>query len=170
MPEVAVTGNVRDLFNAPMHSQVVELVFRLNRPGIQTVSGPGVGTIHPTAEGRVKPADTGFFSVDLVQTDLLLSDAWIELGIVWQGNKEPLWDHPEWQIRVTGPGVISEMITLGPPGGGWGGSLANLSLVLVSPTQPDNLQVGQLWLQATPGDHASENEALNTGRLYRGIR
>lgn len=167
MPDV--TGNVKDIFDEAMASQVVELVFRLNEPHVRTASGAGLGTIYPTAERRVKPSSAGFFSANLTQTDGMLADAWYELGIVWNGAKEPLWDFPQWQIRVTGAGTINQMITLGPPGGNWGGPLNNLSLVLVSTTRPDNLQVGQLWLQATPGEETNPNPALNTGKLFRGI-
>ena len=167
MPDI--TGNVKDIFDSDMAAQVVQLVFRLNAPQVRNAAGSGIGTIYPTEERRVTPGSTGFFTAPLVQTDVMLSDAWYELGVVWNGSKETLWDYPQWQIRVTGAGPINEMISLAPPGGGWGGPINNLSLVLVSTTKPDNLKVGQLWLQATPGEETNPDPALNTGKLFRGI-
>lgn len=166
-----ITGSVKDIVDVSMADQVVELVFRLNGPNVRSASGAGVGTIYPTEPRRVDTtAGAGFFEIDLVRTDQMLADAWYELGIVWQGSAEPLWDFPDWQIRVTGDAIISETITLGPPNGGWNGPIGNLSLVLVSLTQPDNLQVGQLWLQSAPTEFNNPESPLNTGKLYRGAR
>lgn len=164
----ALSGNVKDLVDASMASNVVELVFRLNTPNVQA-TGSSAGTIHPTADYSVIPTASGSFSFNPVRTDTMLSDAWLELGIVWQGSKAASWDYPQWQIRVDSAGPINEKIFLRPPNGGWGSPLANLSLVLVALTRPDNLQVGQLWLQAAPESHNSPDPALNTGKLYRGI-
>lgn len=164
----AITGNVKDIVDASMASKVAELVFYLNDPNVQA-AGSSAGTIHPTGEYRVTPTASGSFSVNLVRTDTMLTDAWFKLRIEWN---EPSWspkDFPEWQIRVDSAGLISEKIYLRPPGGGWGGPIANLSLVLVALTKPENLQVGQLWLQAAPNQETSEDQALNTGRLYRGM-
>ncbi|MHC6176249.1 hypothetical protein [Glutamicibacter sp. X7] len=170
MTSATVSGSVTDIVEQMMADRVVQLVFRLQAPNVQTGAGT-VGRIYPTAEHRVTPnATSGFFSVDLAVTTAMLIDGWYELGIVWADSEGPVWDHPQWQIRVPdGGGSINNLITLGPPGGGWGGQLPNLSLVLVSLTKPDNLQVGQLWLQAAAGEHASANPALNTGKLYRGV-
>lgn len=162
-----VSGNVRDIVMGSMAGKVVQLVFRLNAPNVQA-TGTWAGTIHPTVEERVTPDSTGAFSVSLVTTTLMLGDAWYELGIVWQGSKEPLWDYPEWQIRVSGDGPINEMITLGPPGGGWGGPIGNLSLVLLSLTKPPQLKKGQLWWKTDPDDPNNLN-GLNTGNIYQGV-
>lgn len=163
-----ITGSVLDIADVSMAGKIVELVFRLNAPNVKSATGAGIGTIYPTAEYRVKPGSTGYFAADLANTTLMMGDAWYELGIVWQGSGGPVWDHPQWQIRVDGPGVISEKISFAPSGG-WGGPLMNLSMVLVATTKPDNLQVGQLWLQATPGEETNPDPTKNTGRLYKGM-
>ncbi|OIH81966.1 hypothetical protein BLJ79_21650 [Arthrobacter sp. UCD-GKA] len=152
---------------ATLTSRVGKLVFRLNTPNIGT-AGAIASRVLPTAEHPVTPSSDGSFSVELTQTDLLLTDAWYVLSIEWNDASMPNTDFPEWQIRVTGGGTLLDMVVLGPPHGGWGGPLANLSLVLVSLTQPENLQAGQLWLQAAPDSYASPNPALNTGKLFRG--
>lgn len=162
-----ITGELRDIVGGALTSRVGKLVFRLNTPNIGT-AGAIASRVLPTAEHKVTPATDSTFSVELTQTDLLLTDAWYVLEIEWNDETMPNTDFPEWQIRVTGGGTLLDMIVLGPPGGGWGGPLANLSLVMVSPTKPPNLQVGQLWLQAEPDSSTSPNPALNTGKLFRG--
>lgn len=163
----AITGNVKDIVDASMSSKVAKLVFYLSDPSVQA-TGSSAGTIHPTAEREVVPASDGSFTVNLVRTDTMLNDAWFIVRIEWNEPTWPARDFPEWQIRVNSSGKINEKIYLAPPSGGWGGPMANLSLVLVALTKPDNLQVGQLWLQAAPEQHASANPALNTGQLWRG--
>lgn len=158
-----VTGEVRDIVGGSMASRVAELVFRLNAPNIGT-SGAIASRIIPTAKHTVKPSSDGSFSVDLTQTDILLGDAWYELGIVWNESEGPSWDYPQWQIRVTGSGPLIDMVVMGPPGGSWGGPIGNLSLVLIALTRPPNLQRGQLWLKGDPNDPAN-----NSGDLYRGV-
>lgn len=166
-----VTGYLKDLVGAAMGNRKGKLVFRPNAPMVQAASTTP-GTIHSTAEISVTPASNGSFSVNLTATTVMLQDAYYTLRIEWLDSEGGAMDFPNWQIRVPvgSGGHIGEFIVLGPPNGGWGGSLPNLSLVLVSETRPDNLQVGQLWLQATPGEHASPDGALNTGNLYRGTR
>ncbi|MDR4533202.1 hypothetical protein [Glutamicibacter sp. PS] len=164
-----VTGNLKDIVNQAMGDRQGELVFRLSDPSIAAV-GANAGTIYPTAEQRVVPSSTGAFTVNLQTTTSLLNDAWYTLQIEWLDDEGGVMDFPGWQIRVgVDGGSIDKLITFGPPGGGWGGQLPNLSLVLVSLTKPDNLQVGQLWLQAAPEAHDSPDQGLNTGKLYRGI-
>lgn len=164
-----VTGYLKDLVGATMGNRQGVIVFRPNEPMIQAATTTP-GTIHPTAEVRVTPASNGSFSVNLTATTVMLSDAYYTIRIEWVDKGIPPMDFPDWQVRVPvgSGGHIGQFIVLGPPQGGWGGSLPNLSLVLISETRPDNLQVGQLWLQATPGAHASPDGALNTGILYRG--
>jgi len=166
---VAVTGSVKDILDGSMADRKVDLVFQLQAPNIQTVAGT-MARINPTAEAVVTPnATTGFFSVDLTPTEVFLFDAFYTLKIRWLDSDAPEMDLPGWQIRVNRDGgTLTEMLVLGPPHGNWGGPIANLSLVLVSLTQPENLQRGQLWLQAAAGSHASSNPALNTGKLWRG--
>ena len=164
------TGNLRDLIGANLNNRQGVLIFRPNQAMLQAATTTP-GTIHPTAEVRVVPDSGGAFSVNLTATTIMLNDCWYTIRIEWVDGSGPDMDFPGWQVRVPvgSGGTIDEAITIGPPDGGWGGSLPNLSLVLVSPTRPSNLQRGQLWLQATPGDHDSQDEALNTGNLYRGI-
>lgn len=165
----AITGNVKDIVDASMSSKVAKLVFYLSDPSVQAAS-TGAGTIHPTAEKEVVPASDGSFSVNLVRTDTMLNDAWFVLRIEWNEPAWPAKDFPEWQIRVDSSGKINEKIYLAPPSGGWGGPVANLSLVLVALTKPDNLQVGQLWLQSAPAEFNNPESPLNTGKLFRGAR
>lgn len=165
----AVTGYLKDLVGDAMADREGVIVFRPNAAMVQATSTTP-GTIHSTAEKRIKPDANGSFSVNLTATTIMLTDAYYTLRIEWVDGSGPALDYPDWQIRVPvgSGGHIGEFITIGPPNGGWGGSLPNLSLVMIAETQPDNLQVGQLWLQATPGEHANPDRALNTGKLYRG--
>lgn len=165
-----VTGSIKDIMDVSMADRQVELVFRLNDMNIQTSAGT-IARINPTATVKVTPSETnGFFTVSLEPTTVMLFDAWYTLTAHWVDGSGPVIDFPGWQIRVPAEGGdITSMVTIGPPQGGWGGQLPNLSLVLVSLEQPDNLQVGQLWLQAAPNNHDNPNPALNTGKLYRGI-
>lgn len=165
MPEV--TGSIKDIVGESMANRVAELHFRLNAPNVQATSVGTLlaGTIHPTEVIPVAPSSGGAFSVDLVLTTTMLADAWYEVGIVWAGSKEPLWDYPQWQIRVGSGGNISEKIFLRPPGGGWDGPISNLSLVLLSLTEPTNLARGQLWWKVNPNN---PTDPENTGLIYVG--
>lgn len=163
-----VTGSIKDILDGSLANRQVEIIFRLNSANIQTIAGT-LARINPTAEVKVTPnASTGFFNVDLTPTEVMLFDAYYTITIRWVDGSAPEMDFPGWQLRVTREGgTLTEMLVLGPPQGNWGGPIANLSMVLVALTQPENLQVGQLWLKAS--SHTSSNEALNTGKLYRGI-
>ncbi len=164
-----VTGSIKDILDESLAGRQVEIIFRLNNANIQTTAGT-LSRINPTAEARVTPnASTGFFNVNLTPTEVMLFDAYYTISIRWVDGKGPERDFPGWQLRVTRDGgTLTEMLVLGPPQGHWGGPIANLSMVLIALTQPENLQVGQLWLQASPGNHSSADESLNTGKLYRG--
>lgn len=170
MATVEVTGSVKDIMDMSMDGREIGLEFRLNDINVQTSAGT-VGRINPTAPARASINPTsGFFTAPLEPTTVMLFDAWYTLTAFWVDTGGPAMDFPGWQIRVpAGGGAINNMITLGPQGGGWGGPIANLSLVLISLTKPDNLQVGQLWLKASPENHDSPNPDLNSGELYRGI-
>lgn len=170
MATAAVTGSIKDIMDLPMDGRQIALEFQLNDINVQTSAGT-VGRINPTAPVRaaISPS-SGFFTANLEPTTVMLFDAWYTLTALWVDTGGPVMDFPGWQIRVPAEGgAINNMITLGPHGGSWGGPIANLSLVLVSLEQPENLQVGQLWLQAAPDNHDNPNPALNTGKLYRGI-
>lgn len=164
-----VNGFLKDIFNVSMSGRQAKIVFRLNEESV-ALSGTNAGTMYPTEEqSAVTAFSTGAFSVDLQPTTLLLTDAWYTLRLEWVDGKGPDRAYPGWQVRVGAEGGrIDKLITMGPPQGGWGGSLPNLSFVIVALEKPKNLQVGQLWLQAAPNYHASANEALNTGKLWRG--
>lgn len=164
----AVSGSVKDLVGASMASRQCVLVFRPNEAMIQTATTTP-GTIHPTAEVRVTPASNGDFTANLTATTVMLNDCFYVLRIEWLDADGGHMDFPNWQIRVTtSAGHIGQFITLGPPDGGWGGSLANLSLVLMSLTFPDNLQRGQLWWKTDPDDPQNYN-GRNTGIIERGV-
>ena len=163
----AVTGSLKDLIGVSMANRQCVLVFRPNEPMIQAATSTP-GTIHPTAEVRVTPASNGDWTANLTATTVMLNDAFYTLRIEWVEGNIPPRDFPNWQIRVTTTGGhIGNFVVLGPPGGGWGGSLANLSIVLLSLTQPPGLQRGQLWFQTDPDDPENLNDR-NTGRIYRG--
>lgn len=164
-----VNGSLKDIVNASMASRQGKLVFRLNAESV-AVTGSNAGAVYPTEEVSINSAaSTGNFSIDLQTTTSLLTDAWYTLRIEWLDSEGGAMDFPGWQIRVpVSGGSIDKLITLGPPNGGWGGSLANLSLVMIAPEKPDNLQVGQLWLESDPDDPNNFN-GKNTSRLYRGV-
>lgn len=167
MATAAVTGSVKDIMDLPMDGRQIALEFQLNDINVQTSAGT-VGRINPTAPVRaaISPS-SGFFTANLEPTTVMLFDAWYTLRAYWVDTGAPLRDFPGWQIRVPPEGgAINNLVALGPPNGGWGGQLPNLSLVLISPDQPDNLQVGQLWLQLDPDNPGSSKD---TGRLSRGV-
>lgn len=164
----AVSGSVKDLVGASMASRQCVLVFRPNEAMIQAATTTP-GTVHPTAEVRVTPASNGDFTANLTATTVMLNDCFYVLRIEWLDADGGHMDFPNWQIRVTtSGGHIGNYISLGPPQGGWGGSLPNLSLVLMSLNFPDNLQRGQLWWKTDPDDPQNYN-GRNTGEIHRGV-
>lgn len=164
-----VNGSMKDIVNASMAGRAAKLFFRLNDTGVASV-GSNAGTVYPADEQPVSPSSsTGNFSIDLQTTTSMLHEAFYTLRLEWLEGGGPGLDFPNWQIRVPADGGrIDRLITLGPPSGGWGGSLPNLSLVLMGLTRPENLQVGQLWWQTDPEDPNNLN-GKNTGRIYRGV-
>ena len=165
-----VNGSLKDIVNASMANRQGKLVFRLNAESV-AVTGSNAGAVYPTEEVSINSAaSTGNFSIDLQTTTSLLTDAWYTLRIEWLDAEGGSMDFPGWQIRVpVSGGSIDKLITLGPPQGGWGGSLPNLSIVLMGLTFPDNLQVGQLWWKTDPDDPNNLN-GKNTGRIEKGTR
>lgn len=164
-----VSGSMKDIVNVSMANRQAKLFFRLNGPSVAVV-GANAGTVYPTEEQSVTPdSSTGNFSIDLQTTTSLLTDAWYTMRLEWLEGGGPGMDFPGWQLRVSNEGGrLDQLITLGPPQGGWGGSLPNLSLVMIAPEQPDNLQVSQFWLESDPDDPDNLN-GKNTGRLYKGV-
>lgn len=167
MPDV--TGSLRDLVSVSMANRQGVLVFRPNAAMLQAATTTP-GTIHTTAEVRVTPSSNGSFSVNLTATTVMLSDAYYTLRIEWVDGSGPDLDFPNWQIRVPvgSGGNIGQFIVIGPPSGGWGGTLPNLSLVIMSLTQPDNLQRGQFWWKTDPDDPQNYN-GRNTGEIRQGV-
>lgn len=155
-----VTGELKDIVGATLASRVGRLIFRLIEPNIMA-SGSSAGRILPTAEESVTPISSGAFSVNLADTSRMLTDGYYVLTIEWADSSMPMSDFPDWQIRV-GPngGKLSGLID---SGGGRGGP--NLSLVLMSLTEPPNLKRGQLWWKTNP-DNPSDSR--NTGQIYIG--
>ncbi|MFJ5106639.1 MULTISPECIES: hypothetical protein [unclassified Glutamicibacter] len=165
----AVTGYLKDLVGAAMANRQGVLVFRPNEAMVQAATTTP-GTIHSTAEVRVTPASNGSFSVNLTATTVMATDCFYTLRIEWVDGAGPSMDFPGWQIRVPvgAGGSLDQFIVIGPPDGGWGGSLPNLSLVLMSLTFPGNLQRGQLWWKTDPDDPQNYN-GRNTGEIHRGV-
>lgn len=163
------TGSVRDLVGASMADRECVLVFRPNAAMVQ-VATTTPGTIHPPAEVRIKPASNSTFSVNFTATTVMLTDAFYTLRIEWLDKAGGVRDFPDWQFRVPvgSGGHIGEIIVIGPPQGGWGGSLPNLSLVMMSLTQPPTLQRGQLWWITDPEDPQNLN-GKNTGEIRQGV-
>lgn len=164
----AVTGSLKDLVGSSLSNRQGVLVFRPNEAMVQAATTTP-GTIHATAEVRVAPASNGDFTANLTATTVMLNDCYYTLRIEWVDGAGGQMDFPNWQIRVpTSGGHIGNYIVLGPPQGGWGGSLPNLTLVMMSLTRPDNLQVGQFWWQSDPDDPLNLN-GKNTDNIYRGV-
>lgn len=155
-----VTWELKDIVGATLASRVGRVIFRLVEPNI-IASGSNAGRILPTAEVAVTPNSDGSGSVNLADTSTMLTDGYYVLTIEWVDSTMPHTDFPEWQIRV-GPdgGKLSGLID---SGGGHGGP--NLSLVLMSLTQPPNLKRGQLWWKTNPDN---PSDPRNTGQIYIG--
>ena len=165
-----VTFSMKDIVNASMANRAAEVFFQLNEPGVATV-GSNAGTVYPTEVQSVKSGASGSMSIDLQTTTSMLHDAYYTMRLEWLDGKSPGKDFPGWQLRVpVGGGRLDQLVTLGPPsGGGWGGSLPNLSVVLMGLTLPENLQVGQYWWKTDPNDPNNVN-GKNTGQILEGVR
>lgn len=172
----AVDFRVRDLVGASMASKKCVVIFRPNEAMLQAATTTP-GTIHPTAAVRVTPNSNGEGTANLTATTIMLTDAFYTLRIEWVEGKISPRDFPNWQIRVPvgAGGSLDKFVVIGPPQGGWGGSLPNLSLVMMalSPnraklTPPPGLQRGQNWWDTDPDDPQNLN-GQNTGDIYRGV-
>ncbi|MDJ0321650.1 hypothetical protein [Pseudarthrobacter sp. PS3-L1] len=157
-----VTGELKDIVGSTLVSRVGRLRFRLVEPSI-VGSGVSAGRILPTADVLVAPDSVGAWNVNLASTATLLNDAYYTLSIEWIEPGMPLTDFPDWEIRVgSRGGPLSDFIEFGGgrPSGG-----PNLSMVLLSLTEPPGLRRGQLWWQTNPDD---PTDPRNTGRIYIG--
>ncbi|AIY01220.1 hypothetical protein ART_1621 [Arthrobacter sp. PAMC 25486] len=115
----------------------------------------------PTSEGAATIEPNGDFSADLADTSTFLNDMWYTIRIRWQdvGAGAALADFPDWQVRVTGPGSIVDMISFGPAyGGGGGGSIPNRKVWWVGLSAPPNRSF--LWLHTNPDN---TDDPANTG-------
>lgn len=144
-----VTGNWRDILNAPMLEEKPEILFTLNKPNMAG------GTIYPSDPVVVTPKADGSFSVNLASTQDMVDVGWYTIKLRWLGlsSGAALMDFPEWKITVPrSGGVISNL--LDSPG-------TNQRVVWVSLTPPVAPRPFMLWLEQDP--QATESD---TARLY----
>ena len=154
-----VTGSLKDILGYKLDGREGVLVFTPNEPGIRASGEPG-GVV-PTEPIEVVPDPNGDWSADLATTSTFLNDFWYRLQIRWLSNVEDaaLIDFPDWKIRVTGPGLISDMIDFGGgTGGGGGGVNPNIWWVSADVTPPSNRFT---WLIADPDNPDRENSGIS---------
>lgn len=154
----AVTGSLHDIIGSRMTGKEAVILFELNGPNIR--SG---GDIHPTETVRVTPSELdGSFTVNLMQTTSMMTDAWYKIRIRWLGTEagSALIDFPDWKIRVpSGGGRLDQMFSADEPG-------FNRRMVWVSLTSPPtNLPAFSLWLHSDPDDPDNTNYQ-SSGKLY----
>lgn len=144
-----VQGSMLDVAGESMASHVAEIVFRLNGPNV-TAAGSGAGQVYPTKEIRRFIDAAGLFSQNLVATSGMHFNAWYDIGLVWNGSKEPFWDFGlKIQVPAGGPHNIADLIVAGVPGQS---AAANQLLVWVGETAPPSPGKGQWWFKPSTSD------------------
>lgn len=150
----SVTGELRSILGQSLASSVGTIVFRLNTPQVNANGG-----IFPTKHEEVIPGADAKFDISLATTTTMQDDAWYEIGIVWQGEKEASWDFPTWRVRVPPEGgILADLIDRSPAGGAPG-----FQLVWVGPEAPRLKWRGLRWLQLDP---INESASSNSGDLF----
>jgi hypothetical protein len=146
-----VTGNLRDITNAPIPSKEPEILFSLNR------ANSAGGVLYPTQPVIVKPDDQGNFFVNLASTVDMIDTGFYQLQIRFlspSALETTLMDFPDWKITVPREGgSISTLLAGHNPG--------NQRMVWVSQTPPLMPRPHMMWLEEDPA-----NPAGSTGRLY----
>ena len=146
-----VTGTLYDISGGHLAGKYPELIFTLND------TAATAGGVYVTEPNVVTPSGDGSFTANLPATDLMRDDNYYTLQIQWldsAGNSNRI-DFPDWEIRVpTGGGNLGD---LRGPG-------ANLSMVYVSLTAPEDPRPFMLWLQQDPD---KPDDISNPSKLYR---
>lgn len=150
-----VTGSLKDILGYNFTGRQGEIRFFPPEPGIRVTGVPG--QIVPTAAVSATFGADGEFTADLANTSTFLTDMYYMMQIRWldSGEGAPLSDFPDWQVRVTGAGNLSDMITFGTPAGG---GKPNKSIWWVGLTAPPSH--GYMWLHTNPDD---PQDPANTG-------
>lgn len=155
-----VTGSLKDILGYNLDGREGVLIFTPHEPGIRSTGVPG--GIVPTEPVKATMQANGDFEADLADTRTFLNDMWYKLQIRWLSNVKgaALIDFPDWKIRVTGPGLISDMIDFGGGNGGGGGGGVNPNIWWVSAdvTPPSNRFT---WLVTDPDDPDRENSGIS---------
>lgn len=159
-----VDGSLKDILGENFISRKGEIRFIPNEPGVRVAGIPG--QVVPTSAVSATFESDGDFTADLADTSTFLNDMFYRMQIIWQDEEAgtTLADFPGWQIRVTGPGNIGNMISFGPSPGGGGG--ANPMIWWVGLTPPPNRNF--IWNYLDPEDPDRETgpiPALDLGDI-----
>jgi hypothetical protein len=151
-----VTGKLLDAGLASINGLNPVLIFQVNKPAITDS-----GTFIVTDPIEVTPASDGTFSVNLSNTDTLLTnDVYYTMSAEWRAPdlNYARADYPDWKVYVpTGGGNLADLIK----------QPANRSMVIKSPTNPGPyFGKGAMWLQIDPADPDNPLNPGNTGDLY----
>lgn len=156
-----VDGSLKDILGHGLDNREGEVWFIPHEPGVRASGAPGM--IAPTEPVKATMASDGSWVADLANTATFLNDMWYRLQIRWLSSTQgaALIDFPDWKIRVTGDGPISEMIEFGGgPGGGNGGGGVNPNIWWVSADEPPPSRKFT-WLIADPDDPDRENPGIS---------
>lgn len=153
------TGSLSDVGLGHLVGFNPEIQFHLNAPQMSAD-----GTVFATKPAKTTPAASGVFSVDLVDTSVMMDDAWLEMHVVWQEpganpgeGYSPVDVHIKTPLRTNSSG--------GPITSAFG-SVKNLGMVYLSLTAPSLPLPGILWWKTDPSDPNNVN-MKNTGQIYR---
>ena len=155
-----VTGSLKDILGYNLDGREGQILFIPHEPGIRSTGNPG-GVV-PTEPVKATMQANGDFEADLAHTGTFLNDMWYKLQIRWLSNVEgaALIDFPDWKIRVTGAGLLSDMIDFGGGSGGGGGGGVNPNIWWVSAdvAPPSNRFT---WLITDPDNPDRENSGIS---------
>jgi len=153
-----VTGSLKDILGHDLDGREGEIIFTPNSPGVRISGEPGM--VAPTEPVRANMAADGSWEADLATTSTFLDDMFYRMQIRWLSTVEgtALIDFPDWQIRVTGAGLISDMIEFGSSNGGGGGANPNIWWVSADVAPPSNRFT---WLIVDPDDPDRESSGIS---------
>lgn len=153
------TGNLSDVGLGHLAGLSPEVQFHLNAPAMG-----GDGKVFATKPAKSTVGSSGAFTVDLVDTSAMISDAWLEMHVIWnEPGTATTTGHSPTDVHIKTPlrtnsvgGPISNAI----------GVVTNLAMVYMSLTAPIIPLPGILWWKTDPADPLN-NRKKNTGEIRR---